>query len=85
VNPSSSTPIKAKFLRTSRPAQRHFSLSTNAMATVRADFGSVCKIGSVLILLSISLTSCAPQKKHDHAIFGPTDKGSGTEYGNHDP
>jgi hypothetical protein len=41
--------------------------------------------GILILLLSVSLTSCAPQKKHDHAIFGPTDKGNGTGYDNNNP
>jgi hypothetical protein len=66
--------------------RRHCTRLTNDIAEQKGISGSMRWISRLLILLlSVSLTSCAPQKKHDHAIFGPTDKGAGTDYGNNNP
>jgi hypothetical protein len=59
---------------------------TNDIAKGRGISDSMWGISCILVfLLSVSLMSCAPQKKHDHAIFGPTDKGNGTQYDNNNP
>jgi hypothetical protein len=67
-------------------ARRHCIRLTNDIAERKGISGPMWGISCILILLlSVSLTSCEPQKKHDHAIFGPTDKGAGTDYGNNNP
>jgi hypothetical protein len=75
-------PLQVPFHLARRPCVR----LTNDIAERKGISGSMRGISCMLILLlPVCLMSCAPQKKHDHAIFGPTDKGAGTDYGNNPP
>jgi hypothetical protein len=66
-------------------AQGHSSEWTRTVK-MRWRSGSLRRIGTVLLFLGLGfLAACTPHQKHDHAVFGPADKGTGTDYGNNTP